>query len=107
MVFAAFKSVIDFLPPQFYVVLSRALQAAALPVVAALIATSESLGGEVEDAISFCNLLFVGNLCASLVALTAFGPKKIGTSLRTFSKKLYLHLLVFSFFSAIVIFSHS
>ena len=102
MAFAAFKTVIDFLPPQFYVVFSRALQAAALPVVAALIATSQSLGGEIENAISFCNLLFVGNLCASLVALTTFGPKTIWSNIRVFPKKLYLELLIFSSFSALL-----
>ncbi len=98
----ALVRVIDVVPPQLLVVVSRMLQAAALPVVALLIATSESLGGELEDAISFCNLLFVGNLCASLVVLSSFGPRRIEAGLRGLSTRLRYELLIFAALSALL-----
>ncbi len=99
---AALTRVVDRIPPQLLVVVSRGLQAAALPVVALLVATSEQLGGEIEDAISFCNLLFVGNLCASFVVLGSFGPRRIGAGLRTLSTRLSWEVLGFAALSALL-----
>ncbi|MDX2347419.1 MAG: DMT family transporter [Nitrospirota bacterium] len=83
----------NLVPPQLLVVISRGLQALAIPVVALLITTAATLGGEVKDAISFCNVLFVGNLCASLVVLVFFGPKAITHDLKRLRFPLFLEVL--------------
>ena len=101
MISAAIR-VIDSIPPQALVVVSRSLQALATPIVALLIATSGSLAGEIKDAISFCNVLFVGNLCASFVVLSAFGPRRIGTGLRQLSSRLRVELLGFAALAALL-----
>lgn len=44
-------------------------------------------GGELGNAISFCNLLFVGNFCAGIVVLISFGTKGILKELKSFSLK--------------------
>lgn len=95
-------SLIDRIPPQALVVVSRALQALAAPIVALLVATSEGLSGQINDAISFCNLLFVGNLCASFVVLAAFGPRRIRNELSSLGSRLYLELIVFAALSALL-----
>lgn len=94
--------VIEFIPPQALVLVSRALQALATPVVALLITTAGTLGGEVEHAISFCNVLFVGNLCASFVVLSMFGPRQIGNGLRSLSLRVWLELLGFAALAALL-----
>jgi drug/metabolite transporter (DMT)-like permease len=83
----------NLVPPQLLVVISRGLQALAIPVVALLITTAATLGGEVKDAISFCNVLFVGNLCASLVVLASFGRKIITHDLKRLRFPLFLEVL--------------
>jgi drug/metabolite transporter (DMT)-like permease len=90
------------IPPQLLVVISRGLQALAIPVVVLLITTATVLGGEVKDAISFCNVLFVGNLCASLVVLVFFGPKTITQALKQLRLPLFLELLGFASLAALL-----
>ena len=92
----------DLIPPQLLVVISRGLQALATPVVALLITTAATLGGEVKDAISFCNVLFVGNLCASFVVLASFGPKKITHDLKQLRLPLFLEVLGFASLAALL-----
>jgi drug/metabolite transporter (DMT)-like permease len=92
----------DWIPPQALVVISRALQALAAPVVALLVVTADSLSGEIEDAVSFCNVLFVGNLCAGFLVLAMFGPRTITGSLKTFTPRLWLKVLVFSALAALL-----
>ena len=90
------------IPPQLLVVISRGLQALATPIVALLITTAATLGGEVKDAISFCNVLFVGNLCASLVVLVSFGPKTITHDLKRVRLPLFLEVLGFASLAALL-----
>ena len=90
------------IPPQLLVVISRGLQALATPDVALLIATAATLGGEVQDAISFCNVLFVGNLCASLVVLASFGPKTIMQDLKRLRFPLTMEVLGFASLAALL-----
>ena len=92
----------NLIPPQLLVVISRGLQALATPVVALLISTAATLGGEVKDAISFCNVLFVGNLCASLVVLASFGPKTIVHDLKRLRFRLFLEVLGFASLAALL-----
>lgn len=51
-------------------------------------------GGELGGAISFCNLLFVGNLCAGAIVLVSFGTRGILKEIRSFKLKQHLILLV-------------
>jgi drug/metabolite transporter (DMT)-like permease len=76
---------------------------ATLPIIIALICFSiaspviKLLGqssGELGNAISFCNLLFIGNLCAGIVVLVSFGAKGIFKELKSFSLKQYSLLFV-------------
>ncbi len=92
----------DALPPQLLLVVSRGLQAMATPVVALLITTAASLGARAETAISFCNVLFVGNLCASFVVLGHFGPRRIAADLRALSARLWLEVAVFAGLAALL-----
>ena len=60
-------------------VASRALSASRPSLIAFLIAKGVALSGGAEHPISFCNILFIGNLCAALVVGFWFG---FGTILR-------------------------
>ena len=90
------------LSPQVMVVASRALQSLATPVVALLVSTAATLGGEIEHAISFCNVLFVGNLCASGVVLASFGPHRLFSDLRAMGTGLWLESLAFGALAALL-----
>lgn len=74
-----------------------------LPIIIALLCFSiaspvikllSKTDGELGTAISFCNLLFIGNLCAGIVVLATFGTKGILKELQSFSTKQYLLLFV-------------
>lgn len=64
------------------VVISRALMALSTPVVAFLVLQAGALSGGAVHPISFCNVLFVGNLAAAFVVLGSFGPNNIYNGLR-------------------------
>ncbi|WP_299414201.1 DMT family transporter [Acaryochloris sp. IP29b_bin.148] len=65
------------LNPTFLLVLSRALRSLGTPLIAFLLANAPTLAGQVMNPISFCNVLFLGNLCAALVVLARFGWQPI------------------------------
>ena len=88
--------VIGWIPPQALVVISRALQALAAPVLGLLIATRDSMDDSTIEPITFCNVLFVGNLCAAFVVLTAFGPRRIRNELKPLGVRLRLELVIFA-----------
>ncbi len=90
------------LPPQLLLVVSRALQALATPIIALLITTAAGLGAEVESAISFCNVLFIGNLCAALLVAASFGPRRIARELRRLSARHWLEVIVFAGLAALL-----
>ena len=92
----------DSLPPQFLLVLSRGLQSLSAPIVALLVATAGTLGEKAETAISLCNVLFVGNLCASFVVLGFFGPRGIKDSLRSLPRRARWEMLVFASLAALL-----
>lgn len=96
------KRLIDAIPSQLLLVISRALQALATPIVALLITTAGSLGEKAENAISYCNVLFVGNLCAAAVVLSTFGPRHIGHQLRSLTTKRRFEVLGFGTLSALL-----
>ncbi|MFG6097860.1 DMT family transporter [Leptolyngbyaceae cyanobacterium CCMR0082] len=63
----------NFANPKIMLVASRALAASRPSLIAFLVAQAAVLSGGIADAISFCNVLFVGNFCASLVVGFWFG----------------------------------
>jgi predicted PurR-regulated permease PerM len=67
------------------------LKKSVLPIIIALICFAlaspvvkllSERGGELGNAISFCNLLFIGNFCAGIMVLVSFGAKGILNELR-------------------------
>jgi drug/metabolite transporter (DMT)-like permease len=64
-------------------ILSVALFALASPVVKWLMVKGGPAGIVREDAISFCNVLFVGNLCAGVLVAALFNPKRIWRDVAT------------------------
>lgn len=99
---ASAMQLIERIPPQALVVVSRALQSLAVPVVALLVAVSEGLADEIENAITFCNLLFVGNMCAAIVVLGSFGPRRIRDDVVKVAHRLRWRFLVFGALSALL-----
>lgn len=74
--------------------LAIALLALGSPLVKWLIQHGGALGVEHPGAISFCNVLFVGNFLGGLVAGGVFGPKKVVADLRQSSRKTWVLLFV-------------
>ena len=93
---------LDRIPPQLLVVVSRGLQSLAAPLIALLISTAAQIGNEVESAISVCNVLFVGNLCASGVVLVMFGPSNILAGLRGLSGRTMVEIVIFGSLAALL-----
>jgi len=52
-----------------------------------------NLSGGVKDALSFCNVLFVGNLCAALVVVSWFRPGPILADLKALPRLIKLALV--------------
>lgn len=79
------------------------IKKATLPIVIALVCFSLAspvvkllgeTGGMLGNAISFCNLLFIGNLCAGIIVLITFGAKGIIKEFRSFTLKQHSLLFV-------------
>ena len=64
-------------------ILAYALFALGSPAVKYLVTQGGELGLSHPEAISFCNVLFVGNLCAGLILLAVFGGRTILEGLKT------------------------
>ncbi len=80
--------------PKLMLVVSRALVALRPSLIAFLIANAQALSGGMETPISFCNVLFVGNLCAALVVLFWFGVSSIMQDLRQTPPKILIGLFI-------------
>ncbi len=74
-------------------ILAIILASLATPVVKWLVMQGGKFGISNPNAISFCNILFVGNLCSGLVILFTFGWKGIWRHLRDLSGRTGLLLL--------------
>jgi drug/metabolite transporter (DMT)-like permease len=99
---ASHSSLLDSLPAPVLVLVSRGLQSLGTPLIALLISTADGLGGRVDEAISFCNVLFVGNLCAAAVVTARYGPRRIGAELRAVPGRARVELLGFGMLSALL-----
>jgi len=62
---------------QLFLILALALFGLTAPLIRWLVLHGGSLSGAESIAISFCNVLFVGNLCAGLVFAAWFGPRRV------------------------------
>jgi drug/metabolite transporter (DMT)-like permease len=80
--------------PRIKLLISRTLASMRPAVIAFLVANGAALSGGMPSAISFCNVLFVGNLCAALVILAWFGPRRIGDDLRVLPPRLVVGLVL-------------
>ncbi len=80
--------------PKILLVASRALAALRPSLIAFLIVKASELSGGGETPISFCNVLFVGNLCAALLVMGWFGVKPIISDLKEIDWRLWLGLIV-------------
>jgi len=80
--------------PKLILVMSRALAALRPSLIAFLVANAQTLSGGTETPISFCNVLFVGNLCAAIAVVAFFGWSPIMGDLRQLSPKILIGLLI-------------
>ena len=65
------------LSPQIEVLFSRSLASLRPVIVSFLIVHAMSLSGGLDQALSPCNVLLVGNFCAAMLVLTLFNPASI------------------------------
>lgn len=79
---------------QAMLVASRALSAARPAIIALLITSGPALSDGVMHPISFCNVLFIGNFCASLLVGFWFGFSTILTDFRSLKTTVKLGLLL-------------
>jgi len=73
---------------------SRALAASRPSLIAFLLAHGPALSGGIANSISFCNILFVGNMCAAIVVGAWFGLGNIIDELKALSLKSILGLAI-------------
>ncbi|NER39048.1 MAG: DMT family transporter [Oscillatoria sp. SIO1A7] len=90
------------LNPKFALVLSRALAALRPALISFLVVNAMQLSGGIQVPISFCNVLFVGNLCASITVLAWFGATEIFNDLRALNWRLLLGLFIDGCFAALL-----
>ncbi len=80
--------------PKLLLIISRALAALRPSLIAFMVANATRLSGGMETPISFCNVLFVGNLCAAIAVLFWFGVKEIWQDIKNLQPKLMLGLFI-------------
>ena len=90
------------LNPQALLVLSRALRSLGTPLIAFMVMQVPELGDGAKDPVSFCNVLFLGNLCAALVVLSRYGPRAIWGDLRQLDRRVHVNLLLNGSLSVLV-----
>ena len=88
------QSLVSKVDPRVLLVVSRALAALGPSLIALLVVQAAALSQGGETPISFCNVLFVGNLCAALTVGSWFGFGAIATDLRQLNRKLLLGLTI-------------
>ncbi|MEL6321345.1 MAG: EamA family transporter [Cyanobacteria bacterium J06626_14] len=80
--------------PRAMLIASRALSASRPALIAFLITQGAELSGGVAQPISFCNVLFVGNLCAALVVGGWFGFGRIVQECSALKPKVVIGLIL-------------
>lgn len=82
------------LDPRAEILLSRCLAALRPVLIGFMVAHAMELTGGLVDALSFCNVLFVGNVSAAVVVIAWFRPGPILSDLRSLSGRDQLMLIV-------------
>lgn len=90
------------LDPKGMLIASRALSASRPALIGFLVAKGAELSGGAAHPISFCNILFIGNLCAALVVGFWFGFGRIVEDLRGLELKTQLGLLINGFLATVL-----
>jgi drug/metabolite transporter (DMT)-like permease len=80
--------------PRYELLTSRVLAALRPVLIAFLVMNGAALGQGSKTPISFCNVLFVGNLCAALVVLFWFKPGPIWRDIQSLSTRVRLGLVL-------------
>lgn len=80
--------------PRLLLVLSRLLAAARPAILAFLMAQGTRLSGKDKIPISFCNVLFVGNLCSAIAVCLFFDFKTIVHDLKQSESKILVGLFI-------------
>ena len=80
--------------PKLLLILSRALAAARPAILSFLITQGDRLGGDKKIPVSFCNVLFVGNLCSAIAVCLFFNFRTIISDLRRLENKILFGLLI-------------
>jgi len=88
------NSLLSGVNPKLMLVVSRALAALRPSLIAFLVVNAAALSGGIKVPISFCNLLFVGNLCAALTVLAWFGIFPILDDLRQTPRRILIGLFI-------------
>lgn len=82
------------LNPKVSLLVSRALAALRPSLIAFLVSNAMLISGGTKTPISFCNVLFVGNLCAALAVGTWFGWRSILQDWQSMGWRIKVGLLV-------------
>ena len=80
--------------PKLLLILSRALAAARPAILSFLITQGDRLGGDKKIPVSFCNVLFVGNLCSAIAVCLFFDFRTIIYDLKKLESKILFGLLI-------------
>ena len=78
----------------FLLIAAIVLFALSSPVIKLLVKKGGEFGLEHPDAISFCNILFIANLCSGIIVLASFGTKGILKEFLSLSRKTYFYLSI-------------
>ena len=81
---------------------SVALLALGSPLTKLLVRDGGKLGLVAPESISFCNVLFVGNLCAAGVVLAFFGARKVVGEIRAMPRRAWLPMAASILFAAAI-----
>jgi drug/metabolite transporter (DMT)-like permease len=87
--------------PLIALLIATILYAIGPATVKLLVEQGGSYGLKNPGAISFCNVLFIGNMCAGLITLVFYGAKSIYTELIKLKPKVKFYLLISATLSAI------
>ncbi|MEN1679573.1 MAG: DMT family transporter [Planctomycetota bacterium] len=88
--------------PLFALLTAVALFGLGTPVLKWLVAHGGHLGSVQQDAISYCNVLFVGNLCSALLVALYFRPAKVAPQTLELIKTRPLPLLLNTLFANVL-----
>ncbi len=78
------------------------LSALGTPVLKALVVYGGQFGTYLQEAISYCNVLFVGNLCSAAIVFTLYGPKTLIRGMRWLSPRGWWTMIANTLFANVL-----